>query len=37
MSASDMESVVKGVSVEDGMFLIRESITYPGDYCLHLW
>ena len=37
MSASEVESVVKDVSVGDGMFVIRECITYPGDYCLHLW
>ncbi|KAL9970025.1 hypothetical protein ACROYT_G022334 [Oculina patagonica] len=38
MSASDVESVVKELSdAADGMFLVRESITYPGDYVLYVW
>ena len=36
MSADEVENEVKGCSLADGMFLIRESISCPGDYCLLL-
>ena len=38
ISAHDIDHVVSELSdVTDGMFLVRESITHPGCYCLYVW
>lgn len=37
MSHSEIESIVRGMNVADGMFLVRDSTRYPGDYCLYVW
>lgn len=37
LAQNEVESGVKGLNVANGMFLITESITSPGDYCLRVW
>ena len=39
LTHNEIESLVKSMSTvpKDGMFLIRNSCTSPGNYCLYVW
>lgn len=36
-ASKQVETGVKERNVADGMFLIRDSTSTPGNYCLHVW
>ena len=39
LTHNEVESLVKSMSTvpKDGMFLIKDSSTSPGNYCLYVW
>ena len=37
LALNQVQTGVKELNVADGMFLIRESTSRPGNYCLHVW